>query len=82
MLGSSILYMATQHRPLAVHLTALLVLEILAGLMTAFATNVVVGAFPSHFLGVWGIATRFVLAIAMPVAAFQSLLGLAGPASG
>jgi hypothetical protein len=79
-LGSSIMYMVTQHRPLAVHLAAVVALAIGSGLVAALSTNVVVGAFPDHFLGVWGMATLFVLAIGLPIAAFQQLFGLPGTA--
>src|SRR5207302_3997201 len=53
-----------------------------AGLITALVTNVLVGAFPDHFLQVWGVATLFVLAIGMPIAAFQVIFGIAGTAIG
>jgi hypothetical protein len=65
-----------------VRLTALVILAVGAGLLTALVTNVVVGAFSGHFLAIWGVATLFVLAMAMPVAAFQVLLGLPGTAVG
>lgn len=81
-LGSSVLYMVSHRRRLAVRLSAVVALGIGAGLMTALATNVVVGAFSGHFLAVWGVASLFVLAIALPVAAFQMLLGLPGSAVG
>jgi ABC-type polysaccharide/polyol phosphate export permease len=53
-----------------------------AGLITALVTNVLIGAYPGHFLAVWGVATRFVLAIGMPIAAFQVIFGVAGTAIG
>jgi hypothetical protein len=81
-LGSSVIYMVSGHRPLAVRLGAVLVLGVGAGLVTALVTNVIVGAFSGHFLGVWGIATLFVLAVALPIAAFQTLLGLPGTGIG
>jgi hypothetical protein len=81
-LGTSILYTVTQHRPLAVRLAAILALGIGAGLVAALAANVVVDAFPGEFLGVWGVATLFVLAVALPIAAFQVLLGLPGTGVG
>jgi hypothetical protein len=77
-LGSSIMYMVTQNRSPAVHLAAVVALAIGAGLMAALVTNVVVDAFPGEFLGVWGVATLFVLAVGLPIAAFQVLLGLPG----
>jgi hypothetical protein len=51
-----------------------------AGLVAALATNVVVGAFAGHFLAVRDVWTLFVLALALPIAAFQALLGLGGSA--
>jgi hypothetical protein len=82
LLGTSLVYQVTQRRPLRVRLAALLVLGLGAGLVAALAANVVVGAFPAHFAAVWGVATLFVLAIALPVAAFQVLLGLPGTGLG
>jgi hypothetical protein len=81
-LGTSVLYMVTRQRGLRERFAAVLALGIGAGLVTAFATNVVVGAFAGHFLAVWGVATLFVLAVAVPVASFQVLLGLPGTAVG
>jgi hypothetical protein len=81
-LGSAVIYLIAQHRTLAVRLAALAALAIGAGLLTALATNVVVGAFSDHVLAVWGVATLFVLAIALPIAAFQVLFGLAGTGVG
>jgi hypothetical protein len=81
-LGSSMLYVVTQRRSLAVHLSAVVVLSIGSGLLAALATNVVVGAFTSHFLAVAGVATLFVLALALPIAFFQRLLGLPGTGVG
>jgi hypothetical protein len=81
-LGTSMIYLATKNRPLAVRLTALVILAAGAGVLTALVTNVIVGAFPGHFLAVWGVATLFVLAMVMPIAAFQALLGLPGTAVG
>jgi hypothetical protein len=81
-LGSSLLYLVTQGRDLAVHLSAVLALGIGAGLLTAIATNIVVGAFTSQFLAIWGVAALFVLALALPIAFFQRLLGLPGTGVG
>ena len=53
-----------------------------AGLITALITNVLVGAFPDHFFQVWGVATLFVLAIGLPIAAFQVIFGIGGTAIG
>jgi hypothetical protein len=49
---------------------------------TALVTNVLVGAYPRHFFAVWGVATLFVLAISLPIAAFQVIFGVAGTAIG
>jgi uncharacterized phage infection (PIP) family protein YhgE len=57
-------------------------LGVCAGLITALITNVLVGAFPGHFFAVWGVATLFVLAVGMPIAAFQLIFGIAGTAIG
>jgi hypothetical protein len=81
-LGSSMLYLVTRGRALAVHLLAVMALGIGAGLLAALATNVVVGAFTSHFLAIWGVAALFVLALALPIAFFQRLLGLPGTGVG
>jgi hypothetical protein len=81
-LGSSMLYVVTRRRALAVHLSAVLALGIGAGLLTAVATNIVVGAFTSHFLAIWGVAALFVLALALPITFFQRLFGLPGTAVG
>jgi hypothetical protein len=81
-LGSSMLYVVTQGRRFAVHLLAVIALSIGAGLLTAVATNVVVGAFTSHFLAISGVAALFVLALALPIAFFQRLLGLPGTGVG
>ena len=76
------IYLVTRNRALAVRLTALVILAAGAGPLTALVTNVVVGAFSGHFLAIWGVATLFVLAMVMPIAAFQVLLGLPGTAVG
>ncbi len=81
LLGPGIIYLVTQHRPLTIRLVALVGLGIGAGLVTALTTNVIVGAFPSHFFGVWGVATLFVVAMCLAVAAFQVLFGLGGGAA-
>jgi hypothetical protein len=81
-LGSSMLYLVTRGRALAVHLLAVIALGIGAGLLAALATNVVVGAFTGHFLAIWGVAALFVLALALPIAFFQRLLGLPGTGVG
>jgi uncharacterized phage infection (PIP) family protein YhgE len=61
---------------------ATVVLGIGAGLITALVTNVIVGAFPDHFFQVWGVATLFVLAMGLTIAAFQVIFGIAGTAIG
>jgi hypothetical protein len=81
-LGSSMIYLVTRKRTLAVRLTALVALAAGAGVLTALVTNVVVGAFAGRFLAVWGVATLFVLAMLMPIAACQVLLGLPGTGIG
>jgi hypothetical protein len=60
----------------------MLALGIGAGLVAALVTNVVIGAFPGHFLAVWGVAALFVLALGLPIAAFQVLVGAGGVAIG
>jgi hypothetical protein len=81
-LGATILYTVTRGRALAVHLSAVIALGIGAGLLTAVATNVVVGAFTGQFLAIWGVAALFVLALALPIAFFHRLLGLPGSGVG
>jgi hypothetical protein len=44
--------------------------------------HVLVGAFPDHFFQVWGLATLFVLAVGLPIAAFQVIFGIAGTVIG
>ena len=80
--GTSIVYILTRHRPEAVRLVVTVALGVGAGLITALVTNVLVGAFTAHFFEVWGVATLFVLAIGMPIAAFQVMFGIAGTAIG
>jgi len=58
------------------------ILAVGAGVLTALVTDVLVGAFAGRFLAIWGVATLFVLAMVMPVAAFQVLLGLPGTGVG
>jgi hypothetical protein len=80
--GTSLVYAFTRHRSEAARVGVTLALGVGAGLITALVTNVVVGAFPNHFLAVWGVATLFVLAIGLPIAAFQVIFGIAGTAIG
>jgi Protein of unknown function (DUF3533) len=82
LLGTTLIYTLTQQRPVSVRLAASVGLGISAGLVTALITNVIVGAFPGHFFAVWGVATVFVLAIGLPIAAFQALFGIGGTAIG
>jgi hypothetical protein len=80
--GTSLVYILTRHRREAVRVVATVGLGVGAGLITALVTNVLVGAFPDHFFQVWGVATLFVLAIGLPIAAFQVIFGIAGTAIG
>ena len=80
--GTSVVYVLTRHRPEAARVVLTVALGVGAGLITALVTNVLVGAFHDHFFGVWGVATLFVLAIGMPIAAFQVIFGIAGTAIG
>jgi hypothetical protein len=57
-------------------------LAIGAGLITALVTNVIVKAFHGQFFGVWGVATLYVLALGLSIAAFQTLVGVGGTAIG
>ena len=80
--GTSLVYTFTRHRGEGVRVLATFVLAVGAGLLTAVITNFVVAAYPRHFFAVWGVATLFLLAIGMPIAAFQVLFGVAGGAIG
>jgi hypothetical protein len=80
--GTTLVYTVTRHRPEAFRVVATVVIAFGAGLITALITNVLVGAFPDHFFAVWGVATLFVLAIGLPIAAFQVIFGIAGTAIG
>jgi hypothetical protein len=81
-MGSAVIYLLGQHRPAPQRLAVMLALGIGAGLVAALVTNVVIGAFPGHFLAVWGVAALFVLALGVPIAAFQVLVGAGGVAIG
>jgi hypothetical protein len=81
-IGSAVIYLLGRHRPPPVRLGAMVVLAVGAGLVATLLTNVIVGAFHGHFLAVWGVATLFVLALALPIAAFQVLVGAGGIAIG
>jgi ABC-type polysaccharide/polyol phosphate export permease len=76
-------YTFTRHRHEVVRVVATVGIAIGAGLITALVTCVIVGSFPGdHFLAVWGVASLFVLAMGLPIAAFQVLFGVAGAAVG
>jgi hypothetical protein len=81
--GSSIVYTFTRHRHEFVRIVATAGIAIVAGLITALVTTVIVGSYPhDRFLVVWGVALLFVLAMGLPIAAFQVLFGLPGTAIG
>ena len=80
--GTTLVYTFTRHRPESFRVLATAALGVGAGLITALVTNVLVGAFPDHFFEVWGVTTLFVLAVGMPIAAFQVIFGIAGTAIG
>lgn len=80
--GTSVVFILTRHRPEAVRVVLTVILGIGAGLITALVTDVLVGAFHDHFFQVWGVTTLFVLAIGLPIAAFQVIFGIAGTAIG
>jgi molybdopterin biosynthesis enzyme MoaB len=80
--GSTVIFMLARERPAHVRVVAMLALGIGAGLITALVTNVVVGAFPENFLGIWAVASLYVLAMGLPIIAFQVAVGLAGTAIG
>jgi hypothetical protein len=81
-MGSAVIYLLGRHRPAPERLAAMVGLGIGAGLVAALVTNVVIGAFPGHFLAVWGVATLLYLALGLPIAAFQVLVGAGGLAIG
>jgi hypothetical protein len=80
--GTSLVYAFTRHRPEATRVTVTAAIAVVAGLITALVTNVLIRAYPGHFFAVWGVATLFVLAISLPIAAFQVIFGIAGTAIG
>ena len=81
-MGASLVYAFTRERPVAVRVRVTVALGVGSGLVTALVTNVLIGAYPGHFFAVWGLATLFVFAIALPIAAFQAIFGIAGSALG
>jgi hypothetical protein len=82
LLGTTMIFTLTRHRPERVRILVTVALGVGAGLITALVTSVLVGAFPDHFFQVWGVATLFVLAIGLPIAAFQVIFGIPGTAIG
>lgn len=80
--GTSVVFILTRHRPEGVRVVLTVILGVGAGLITALVTDVLVGAFHDHFFQVWGVTTLFVLAIGLPIAAFQVIFGIAGTAIG
>lgn len=81
-LGSAVIYVLGQHRPPPARLAIMAALALAAGLAAALVTIVVVGAFHGHFIAVWGVAALFVLALGLPIAGFQALVGVGGTAIG
>lgn len=81
-LGSTVIYVLGQHRAPPARLAVMAALAVGAGFVAALVTNVIVGAFPGHFIAVWGVAALFILALGLPIAAFQVLVGVAGTAIG
>ena len=82
LVGASVVYAFTQNGPHAARVLVTLALGVGAGLVTALVTNILIGAYPGHFFAVWGVATLFVFAIGLPIAAFQVIFGIAGTAIG
>ncbi len=80
--GSTLVYTLTRNRHEVVRIVATTSVAIGAGLVAALVTNIIVGAFQAHFFAVWGVTTLFVLAIGLPIAAFQILFGIPGTAIG
>jgi Protein of unknown function (DUF3533) len=80
--STTVVYLLTRQRPEAFRVVLTVAIGVCAGLITVLITNVLVGAYPGHFFAVWGVATLFVLAVGMPIAAFQLIFGIAGTAIG
>jgi hypothetical protein len=80
--STTVVYLLTRDRPEGFRVVLTVALGVCAGLITTLITNVIVGAYPGHFFAVWGVATLFVLAVGMPIAAFQLIFGIAGTAIG
>jgi hypothetical protein len=81
-LGAVLIFTLGRHRSAVSRLPVIAGMGLGAGLMAALVTNVVVGAFSGHFFAVWAVSALFVLAIAVPIAGLQSLLGVGGTAIG
>jgi hypothetical protein len=81
-MGSTIIFLLGRHHSPPVRVALLIALGVCAGLVAAFMTNVVVGAFHGHFVAIWGVTALFVIALGLPIAAFQVLIGVAGSAIG
>ena len=81
-MGSAVIYLLDRHRTQLERLATVGALGVAVGLVAALVTNVVVSAFPGHFLAVWGVSTLFYLALAVPIAAFQVIVGAGGVAIG
>lgn len=77
-MGSTVIYLLSRQCPPALWLAAIFALGIGAGLLSSLLTNFIIGAFHGQFMAVWGVAALFVLSLALPIAAFQMLLGTAG----
>jgi len=82
LVGASVVYAFTTNQPEVVRIGVPVALGVGAGLLTTLVTNILIGAYPDHFFAVWGVATLFVFAIALPIAAFQRIFGIAGTAIG
>jgi hypothetical protein len=80
--GTALISSFTRHRSLLFRLAVTVGLGVATGLVTALVTNILVAAYPGEFFEVWGVATLFVLAIGLPIAAFQAIFGIGGTAIG
>jgi hypothetical protein len=82
LVGASLVYAFTQNHAEVVRVGVTVALAVGAGLVTALVTNILIGAYPAHFFAVWGVATLFVFAVGLPIAAFQAIFGIAGTGIG
>lgn len=83
--GASLVYNITRNRTVLARLVAVLAIAIGGGLAFVLVTNIVVGAFrgpPSQFFTLWGVAALFILAVSLPITAFEVVFGVAGMAIG